>query len=114
MGAFFLFESEKKIDNEAVKRVFLAKGFKDVNVFHLKKMTLWLYKKQLIEDDNYIFFDNGNAIFATGTVIYKGKSYRESLRELLVDFIKDEISFEKLIGSFCLIFSSRIHDFCAR
>ena len=104
MGAFFLYKLDQKINSKAVANIFRKKGFSKPNIFHLNNMTLWLFKKQLINDINYIISDDGPALFASGTIIYKGKSYKESLMGLLEDFKKDQINSNELIGSFCLIF----------
>jgi len=104
MGAFFLFRSDELIDEAGVRAVFERKGFQPPKEFQLGPLTLWLYRKQLVEQDNYYFADPQTAIFATGTIVYRGKSYRESLRSALEDFRKGSFSLDEALGSFCLMF----------
>ena len=104
MGAFFLYKNNADIDSHAVESVFRKKGFQNPKIFNLNGITLWLYKKQLIDVDNYIVKADGSALFATGTIIYKGLSYRESLRNILEDHLGGKLDYEELLGNYCLIF----------
>jgi len=104
MGAFFLFNSDEPVDRDGVRAVFQRKGFTAPEEFSLGRMTLWLYRKQLVDEPNHLVADAGTAVFATGTVVYKGKPYAETLRTLLEDFRAGCLDQEELIGSFCLIF----------
>jgi hypothetical protein len=104
MGAFFLFQNGTSFDEQAVRAVFEKKGFGSSREFAAKGATLWLYRKQLVEDDNYHFADPQTAVFATGTIVYRGKPYRESLIALLDDYRQDRLDWDEIIGSFCLIF----------
>lgn len=103
MGAFFFFKSDDKLDIDAVRNVFNEKGFSAPAQFTLNDMTLWLYKKQLVDEDNYYFTENGSAIFASGTLIYKGKSYIDTLRCLIWDFERDQVDLNDIIGAFSII-----------
>ncbi len=104
MGAFFLFNSSESVDTEAVQRVFDEKGFSLPRKFTVRNLTLWLYKKQLVDEDNYVFSKEGSALFATGTLVYKGKTYRQSLKCLLEDFENNKVVYDEIIGAFCVIF----------
>ena len=74
MGAFFLFKSSEEHDLDKVRDTFRAKGFFEPKEFDLGEFTLWLYKKQLVDEDNYVIHkDKRNALFVNGTIIYKGK-----------------------------------------
>lgn len=104
MGAFFLFKSTEKFDKASVQKNFSKMGFAKPKKFYLGPLILWLYKKQLIAEDNYTFSSHKNALFAAGTIVYKGKSYTESLASLLADFENDKLDYKKMIGAYCLIF----------
>lgn len=105
MGAFFLYKDEnQEIDLQAAKAVFEKKGFVAPVVFYLGKFTLLLYRKQLVTDANYLTLEDGSAVYATGTVVYKGLSYRDTLCALLEDFRRDRLDMDALLGNFCLIF----------
>lgn len=106
MGGFFLYrKDETDIDLDAVRTVFGKKGFAAPRVFDLRKMTLWLYQKQLVSDPNYVSHEDGAALYATGTVVYTGLSYRDSLRRLLEDYRQKQLDLTALLGNFCLLFS---------
>jgi hypothetical protein len=104
LGAFFLFDKAASVSRQSVQRVFQAKGFGAPKEFDLDTRTLWLYRKQLVDDDNYLVHDDGSALFVTGTVVYRDLSYRESLQALFQDFQEDRLDLGALLGSFCLIF----------
>ena len=106
MGAFFLFKNKTDINKNAVEEIFLNKGFQQPRIFKLNNLTLWLYNKQLIKEDNYFNENDGTYLFATGTVIYRSLSYRKSLKAILKDYRNNVLSFDELIGDFCLIFYS--------
>lgn len=108
MGAFFLHKVKCEIDRQAVENVFMRKGFTETPIRrNLGEWVLWLYRKQLIETDNYIENNNGFSVYATGTVVYKGLNYYESLHQLLEDFVAGSIENDRLIGTFCLLFWDR-------
>lgn len=105
MGAFFLFKNKCEIDRQAVEQVFHRKGFTEPPFRrHIGDWELWLYRKQLIETLNYVEDDQGYSVYATGTVVYKGNDYSESLKQLLADFKSESIAKDRLIGNFCLLF----------
>lgn len=104
MGAFFLYQNDTAFDKDAVRGVFQKKGFIPPKEFVLGDATLWLYRKQLVDDGNDYFADPQTAVFATGTIVYRGKSYRESLAAALEDYRRGEFDWNEAIGSFCLLF----------
>ena len=104
MGAFFLYKNRADIDLESVRQAFEKKEFGIPAVFNLNDMTLWLCRKQLVTDVNYLTDTDGSSLFATGSVVYKGLSYRDMLQTLLDDYLHDQLDLNELIGSFCLIF----------
>ncbi|MGI0010424.1 MAG: hypothetical protein ACREAE_03385, partial [Nitrosopumilaceae archaeon] len=104
MGAFFLFKTDEVFDAQAARKVFADKGNITCKEFALGGLTLWLFGKQLIKEDNYMLSKNQSAIFAVGTIVYKAKSYRESLSSLLDDFEANRLDYDEMIGAFCLIF----------
>ncbi|MBD3338145.1 MAG: hypothetical protein GF353_03490 [Candidatus Lokiarchaeota archaeon] len=109
MGAFFLYNSITDFDIDSVKNTFSSKGFSEPSIFRLGKLTLWLYKKQLINYDNFVLSNDDYSLFATGTVIYKNNTYQDSLLLLLKDFQTDCLEINKLKGAFCLFFFRQDH-----
>lgn len=109
MGAFFLYKSEEYIDSTASKETFSTMGFSAPKEFKLGSYILWLYRKQLVQEQNFYLAQNGSSIFVTGTIIYKGKSYSESLVSLLIDFEHNSIDSSELIGDFCVLFFTENH-----
>jgi hypothetical protein len=103
MGAFFLFRNGIQLNEIATAGVFQKKGFAPPAIFELGNLTLWLYRKQLVNEPNYAI--NGKSkIFCTGTVIYQGLSYQDTLKKLLNDFEQSHLDLNALLGNFCLIF----------
>ena len=54
-------------------------------------MMLRLYRKQLVTDENYLTDADGSSLFATGSVVYKGLSYRDTLRTLFDGCLHDQL-----------------------
>ena len=109
MGAFFLFTNEEQFDKSAVKNLFRDMGLGEHKQFNLGGMTLWIYSKELLDVTNYYHSHTKSAIYVTGTLIYKGKSYNESMIELLQDFENKSVDVDELIGGFCVIFFKDNH-----
>ncbi len=107
MGAFFLYKDGTDINHNAVQEVFTKKGFTKPKIFNLNGMKLWLYKKQLIDEDNYIENSQGASLFSVGTVVYRGLSYRASLEKILEDYVEKKLDLDEIIGNFCLLFFHR-------
>ena len=104
MGAFFLFDRRERVDLAAVRDVFARKGFAEPACFDLGGQTLWLYRKQLVNEPNYVRSGQDRALFCVGTPIYRGQSYRATLTSLLHDFEAGALDFDELSGAFCLLF----------
>ena len=103
MGAFFLYKNSADICLTDATRVFREKGFDDAAVFEIGNYHICMYKKQLVQEDNWIQ-ENGNFLGCIGTVVYKGNGYRESLYTILKDKLSDSLDETKLRGNFCLVF----------
>lgn len=104
MGAFFLYKNETKLSFNDVLKVFKKKGFSTPRRFTFGDWILLLYRKQLISEPNYQFGEDGSIIICCGTVVYKGLSYHQSLRNMLNDFRNRTFDFNDILGNFCLIF----------
>ena len=105
MGAFILFDQKQKkeLDQEAVRSVFAEKGFADPLVVSLGDSVLHLYRKQLADAVNY-YTAGEQSVYAIGTVVYKGLGFRDTLKELLNDYINHAIEYDRIIGSYCVLF----------
>lgn len=103
MGAFVLFNKGSGHNYKAVEEHFQRQGFQTPERIEIGNYWLWLYKKILINENNYII-ENENAVFTVGTVIYKSGSYRESLANLLRDYLNNSIEIERLKGNYSIIF----------
>ncbi|MGE5343005.1 MAG: hypothetical protein ACM3SY_16135 [Candidatus Omnitrophota bacterium] len=128
MGAFFLYQENEKnadngksvssIDRAAVNACFEKKGFTACIKRRLGAYTLLLYRKMMIEDENFIEVVEhaDKALYAVGTLVYKGLNYRESLRQLLDDFTGGRFDFDRLIGSFFVLIrvNERLYGFTDR
>lgn len=104
MGAFFLYRSVSDIQVNEAESIFSRKGFASPHRAVLGDWRLLTYRKILLKVvDNYVV-DGGHSLFACGTVVYHGLSYRESLQRLLQDFKHNKVNQNELIGHFCLLY----------
>ncbi len=105
MGAFFLFEKNKKqeLNINDINSVFSDKGFSEPLIFDLGKNELHLYRKQLIDVNNY-YINGKNAVFIIGTIVYKALGYGDTLKQLLEDYTRDIIDYDSIIGNYCAVF----------
>ena len=107
MGAFFLYDTKEtnELNLKATQNIFTNKGFGAPHVFTLGNNELWLYEKQLVNAKNY-YIEGENSIYVIGTVVYKSYNYQDSLKWLLRDYLHNQIKYNHLIGSYCLIIYS--------
>lgn len=103
MGAFFLYKQSAKVQIAEVREIFNKKGFHEPHSFVCGEYRLLLWKKQLVECDNWTERED-TTLCAIGTVVYKGLSYTPSLNAILADFLRNALEPLKLRGNFCLIF----------
>jgi len=103
MGAFFLYNKDTKISYSEVEDLFTKKGFSEPQSFQIGEYYLKLYKKQLVDINNY-YKDESNYIFVCGSLFYKGLGFNESLKFLLSDFINNCINSQELYGNYVVLF----------
>ncbi|RLB05735.1 MAG: hypothetical protein DRG83_01860 [Deltaproteobacteria bacterium] len=108
MGAFFLFKQDIEFNHYKVEKVFQNKGFKEKKTFQLRDYELWLYSKQLLGYKNYFLIDpldiEKGAVFAVGTLTYKGLDYEKSLELILKEFIAKRLNLYEIYGNYAIIF----------
>lgn len=103
MGGFLLKRTSLQESAGGERQVFERKGFSSPARFLLGEWELLLYRKILLEEDNFV--QNGtHKLFCCGTLIYFGLGYRDSLNRLLSDFQHREIDQSELIGHFCVFY----------
>ena len=83
MGAFFLNKKNSRLLLDDAGKIFNRKGFTVPKTFDLGYWELSLYRKQVVDEDNFLIAENGISIFCCGTVAYRGNSYRQTLRQLV-------------------------------
>lgn len=103
MGAFLLHHRSIRIDEEQLKRVYNSKGFNSMHIADIGDYRLFLYRKQLINTDNF-YFDGQNAVYACGSVFYNGSGYSTTLCSLLPDFLAGNLKLSLIRGNYVLIF----------
>ncbi|HDN73900.1 MAG TPA: hypothetical protein ENG16_02605 [Archaeoglobus sp.] len=103
MGAFYLYHKEANIQVDDVKHIFAQKGFSNPKIFDFGRWKLLLYRKVLLNVDNF-YRENDQIICCVGTLVYKGLGYRDSLKRLLQDFRAKAVCQEELLGHFCVIY----------
>lgn len=102
MGAFFFFPKSSSIDKTRVLDMYSKKGFGEPEIHQLGSYELFLFQKQLIKIPNTVTYKNFS-IFAVGSLFYKGNSYQESIKTLLIDYINSDIDSDRLYGNFVVI-----------
>ena len=111
MGAFLLINRDGLMDEDA--RLSLAKAkniFNEIGLpvsadFKLKEHNLFLYSKLSATEPNFILFEEGNLIAATGSLIYKSCGGRAGLELLYRDFSDGKFEIESCLGNYCVIIS---------
>jgi hypothetical protein len=113
MGAFFLyrkndFGDEGTRETASIDRsleVFNSKGLSISQELHFQDFDLYLYNKKAFEVENYLGFENGDFICATGTMLYKKLFGSMALENLYHDFSSVETftDTKDLFGEFCVI-----------
>lgn len=106
MAGFFLTKGKNDRAIECAIQTFKKRGFQKYHIFSTSCGELLLYSKQLVTVENYCVLPNA-AIYCVGTIVYKGKSYRESLSALLADFINKQVDESELLGSYVVIIDYR-------
>lgn len=104
MGAIFLYRENAALCHEDARQVFRKKGFGAAREFELGVWRLWTHRKMLIDTDNFIQRPDGRAVFACGTVAYRGLGYRATLERLVRDDQEETIQPEALIGNYVILF----------
>lgn len=103
MASYFLYNKKLSIDEKAIKNYFANLGVNILNVFTLGNYRLLLFKKALIDIDNF-YQEDDFSIFVTGSIVYKKKGYLDSKIELLRDFRNKKIILSELYGNYSIIF----------
>ncbi len=108
MGAFFI--SPQMFDNSKVISLFKKQGFRDPVEFTVNGRRILLYKKQLIDNINFIKI-NDDIIFSTGACFYKGYDQSDCLKSIYNDFEKGGLNSVDFQGSFFTYISYRGLDY---
>lgn len=107
MGALFLYHKSCSIEERQVREFYKKKGFINPFIFDLGEYRLLLYKKQLVDVNNYYSLDSVS-LYVCGSLFYKGLNYEHSLKELLLDYRNECVSANDLYGNYvCLFYNSQ-------
>lgn len=104
--AFLIVEkTSNSIDFTKALNTFVEIGLKDSTEFDFGSKKVWIFKKQLVKEDQYIS-ENNTFLLSSGTPIYKkSKNLTESLKLILNDLKKGVFNYENVRGNFTLLFS---------
>jgi len=106
MGAFLLYPKNTSVTPSEIKYIFKKKGFIKHLEFQLGDYNLLLYSKVLLSKPSFLFLSD-NFICSVGTLIYKKRIEKEALSCFLHDFLKNDVSKNDVLGSFCIIIYSQ-------
>jgi len=105
MGAFFLYQSDIKLNLPAVEALFRAKGFSLPPVRqHFGVWTLMHYRKQLLPEETMSVSNGIVTLVATGTFSYMGNGLRQSLKQVLADYQANRLVEDSFVGAYSLLF----------
>ncbi len=107
MGAFFLSHQNTTIDESKVTETYFRKGFKSPLKIKFGEYNLLLYKKQLMDLNNYYHNPEGS-IYVCGSFFYKESNYEDSLSLLLNDFIKNIVDPQRLYGNYSILIQNKV------
>ncbi|MBN1183507.1 MAG: hypothetical protein JXB49_14555 [Bacteroidales bacterium] len=102
MGAFFLFPKSSSIDRRRVLDIYRKKGFGEPAFHNLGSFELFHFPKQIIKTPNSVTYKN-HSIYVVGSLFYKGNSFQDSIKTLLIDYINSCIDSGRLYGNFVVI-----------
>ncbi len=102
MGAFFLYKIGTVNPNPALD-LFTEMGFSLPRSAQIGGWVVYAYPKIAIPYSNLIS-DGDCILISTGSPIYKGLNYENSLKELLSDFKNNSVESDNLIGQYTLLF----------
>lgn len=114
MGAFFLYHETSNISGKKVSEMYMEKGFAQPFEIKIGEYFLKLYEKTALKIPNYHQKDS-DYIFACGSLFYKGLGYSDSLKQLLEDFVLNQVDSNHLYGNYVIIFyntKSKKFTFC--
>lgn len=101
MGAIYISPNNQPIP-ESVFEVFRRKGFGEPLQHDFDQLKILAYHKQGMRIPNYLELD-GYRMLVSGSVFYRGGTYRENLRLILEDIIKGELDYSELSGTFFIL-----------
>ncbi|GAP42359.1 hypothetical protein TBC1_11488 [Lentimicrobium saccharophilum] len=106
MGAFFINHINSKVSVAALDKIYKEKGFLDPFVVSMGDYQLRLYKKKLLDVQNFIQRES-ISLYACGSIVYNKYNYEKSLKALLSDYSAGKIDPSALSGNYVLIFHDR-------
>ena len=113
MSAFIIVKGNQE---HLVQKSIKAFGYRKMTKysrFDLSCGSLLLCKKELVDDDN--FYTTGKkGLYCIGTPVYKGLSYRDSLRRIYEDLESNIFDCEKMRGNYVLIYDNGAGTFIIR
>ncbi len=114
MGKFYLTNTHKF--DKSASRVIASSGFEKNKKISINKIVLNVFKKKLINHENFFIDRNKNFVAVNGTLIYKEELGKAGLRNLLKEFNDKNISEirENSIGHYVIIIkkNEQISVFC--
>lgn len=109
MAAFFLYNEKVNFNQDKVVSHFNSINIDNYSKFKLGTYNLLLFKKELINANNYVNLGNYE-LYTVGSIVYKGKNYKDSLELILSDLINNSVDFYQLRGIYTLIFYNKSTD----
>ena len=103
MGAFFIFCKSLVHDVSPALELFKEMGFSLPLSVEVGEWTIYSYRKMVSNFPNVVSA-HGCTLISTGTPIYKGLDYCDSLTALLNDYCSSSLDLKELIGQYTVLF----------
>ena len=98
-----MYEKSVSFNEEIVLQYFKQKGFTSYSRFTINNYELLLYRKQLLNEENYIR-EHEHELFVCGSLFYKSLGFKSSLQQLLEDIIVNKVDNSDLYGNYIYIY----------
>lgn len=105
MSAFFLTNNNNATTLDIAISIFEKRGFDKPHRFHLSCGELLLYSKMDLVVRNYIT-EGERGLYCVGTIVYKNKSYHDSLKQLWDDLNNNRFDLLSAVGEFVLLYDN--------
>jgi len=104
MGGFFLYKGLEESSLERVRQVFISRGFRSPEINICGEVVLWRYGKLAGPTVPPVRSSNGDRLFLSGSLTYRGMGGEAGAARLFSDVQRDAVDHDEMIGGFFAVF----------